>query len=209
MTLWAQQLTCTRGDRVLFDGLDLELHRGDAVRVAGNNGAGKTTLLRILCGLVQPATGAVYWDSENIRSAREQFHNQLVYIGHLSGIKEDLTACENVMLSARLSGNRIDRKAAIVALQEIGLGAQIKLPARVLSQGQKKRVALARLAFCSDRPLWMLDEPLVALDPDAVQSLTTTINHHLANKGMVVYSTHQEWNLVAERNQTVELAGVC
>jgi heme exporter protein A len=209
MTLWAQQLACTRGERVLFEGLNLELHRGEAVRVAGNNGAGKTTLLRILCGLVQPTKGTVRWDSESIRSNRELFHKQLAYIGHLPGIKEDLTACENVMLSARLNGLRVDRADAMAALEQIGLAKQSNLPTRVLSQGQKKRVALARLTFCDAMPLWILDEPLVALDPDAVFNLTDTINRHLQNKGMVVYSTHQEMNLAAQSKQTIALESVC
>ena len=206
MSLKAQQLACTRGERALFDALDLEVCRGDALRVAGNNGAGKTSLLRILCGLASASHGTVFWDGVNISHMREEYNRQLTYLGHLSGIKDDLTACENVLLSARLSGNRIDRKAASLALENIGLGAQVNLASRVLSQGQKKRVALARLPFCSATPLWILDEPLVALDHEAVLLVTQTMNQHLANAGMLVYTTHQEVGLAAQRNLTINLS---
>ena len=209
MTLRAQQLACTRGERALFDGLDVELRRGDAVRIVGNNGSGKTSLLRILCGLSTPTHGSVLWDGIAIASIREQFNRQLTYLGHLNGIKDDLTACENVMLATRLSGNRIDRNAAIAILEQIGLGAQINLPTRVLSQGQKKRVALARLPFCSATPLWILDEPFVALDTDAVQVLVETINQHLDGGGMLAYSTHQEITLNAHRSAALHLNAPC
>ena len=209
MTLRAQQLACTRGERALFDGLDVELRRGDAVRIVGNNGSGKTSLLRILCGLSTPTHGSVLWDGVAIASIREQFNRQLTYLGHLNGIKDDLTACENVMLATRLSGNRIDRNAAIAILEQIGLGAQINLPTRVLSQGQKKRVALARLPFCSATPLWILDEPFVALDTDAVQVLVETINQHLDGGGMLAYSTHQEITLNAHRSAALHLNAPC
>jgi heme exporter protein A len=206
MTLTAQQLGCTRGERLLFDALDLELYSGDALRVTGNNGAGKTSLLRLLCGLSTPDHGTVCWDGVDIRKMREQYHRQLSYLGHLSGIKDELSACENVLLSTRLSGNRIDRAAALYVLEQIGLGAQANLPARVLSQGQKKRVALARLPFCSYTPLWILDEPFVGLDSDAVQLVTASINRHLEDNGMLIYSTHQEVNLVAQRNASIALS---
>ena len=209
MTLWAQQLACTRGDRVLFDGLDFEVHRGAALRVNGNNGSGKTSLLRMLSGLTEPTRGVVSWDSEDIRSRREQYHRRLTYLGHLPGVKEDLTVCENVMLATRLSGNCINRAAAVAALRQIGLGAQINLPTRVLSQGQKKRVALARLPFSSATPLWILDEPLVALDQEAIGWLSETINRHLDNRGMIVYSTHQEISLNVDQHLTVNLVAPC
>jgi len=209
MTLKAQQLACTRGERALFLALDLELRPGDALRVAGKNGAGKTSLLRILSGLSTPNAGTVNWDGENISRIREQYNRQLTYLGHLPGIKDDLTAGENVMLAVKLSGNRIERKAAALALEQVGLGAQVNLPARVLSQGQKKRVALARLPFCSATPLWISDEPFVALDQDAVHWLTETISQHLSHDGMLAYSTHQEINLRAQRNLTLHLQTPC
>ena len=139
MTLKAQQLACTRGERALFLALDLELRPGVALRVAGKNGAGKTSLLRILSGLSTPNAGTVNWDGENISRIREQYNRQLTYLGHLPGIKDDLTAGENVMLAVKLSGNRIERKAAALALEQVGLGAQVNLPARVLSQAYAKR----------------------------------------------------------------------
>ncbi|MET3106254.1 heme exporter protein A [Oxalobacteraceae bacterium GrIS 2.11] len=209
MTLQAQQLACTRGERVLFDALELELHRGDALRIAGNNGAGKTSLLRILSGLSTPNHGSVTWGGADIYGMRELYHRQITYLGHLNGIKDDFTACENVLMACKLAGMRIERKAVLSVLEQIGLGGQARLPTRVLSQGQKKRVALARLPFCSATPIWILDEPFVALDPDALQLLTTTINQHLENHGMVVYTTHQDVSLAAARNLTINLAASC
>jgi heme exporter protein A len=209
MTLTAQQLACTRGERDLFDALDIELHAGDAMRIAGNNGAGKTSLLRILCGLAAPTSGTVFWDGVAIASMREQFCRQLTYLGHLSGIKDDFTAHENVMMACALAGNPVSRNAVYDALERTGLGAQADLPTRVLSQGQKKRVALTRLQFCRATPLWILDEPFAALDQHAQLLLTETLNQHLDNNGMLAYSTHQEMTLRARRNVTLELAAPC
>jgi len=209
MTLQARELTCTRGERELFRSVALTLSAGDALRIAGNNGAGKSSLLRILCGLTMPTTGVVSWEGVDIRQSREQYCRQLTYIGHLSGIKDDLTACENVLMSARIAGIRLDQKAALAALERMGLGAQADLPARVLSQGQKKRVALTRLQYANVAPLWILDEPLAALDQDAQQHLTGMLNHHLELRGMLVYTTHSEISLRARKKLTVTLDARC
>lgn len=209
MTLKAQQLACTRGERDLFSALDLELTTGEALRIAGNNGAGKTSLLRILCGLAVPTHGAVSWDGFNITSMREQYCRQLTYVGHLNGIKEDFTACENVVMSCAIAGIPVSTNAVYDALARTGLDAVADLPARVLSQGQKKRVTLTRLQFCAGTPLWILDEPFAALDQNAQSQLTETLNQHLDNQGMLIYSTHQEMLLRARRNLTVELKASC
>jgi heme exporter protein A len=205
MTLQAFELVCTRGDRQLFNNVNFEIHPGEALRVAGTNGSGKTSLLRMLCGLASPAAGEVRWSGRNIRSVREEFANQLLYLGHANGVKDDLTAWENVMVAATLSGNRVTRTDAYQALDQLGLGRAANLPTRALSQGQRKRVALARLPLGMAAPLWILDEPFTALDHKAVTELCGTLNHHLAHGGMVIYTTHQEIELSAHRTQLLDL----
>jgi heme exporter protein A len=205
MTLQAFELVCTRGDRQLFNNVNFEIHPGEALRVAGTNGSGKTSLLRMLCGLASPAAGEVRWSGRNIRSVREEFASQLLYLGHANGVKDDLTAWENVMVAATLSGNRVSRANAYQALDQLGLGRAADLPTRALSQGQRKRVALARLPLGMAAPLWILDEPFTALDHKAVAELCGTLNHHLAHGGMVIYTTHQEIELIARRAQLLDL----
>lgn len=205
MTLQARQLSLTRGERTLFANLDLSLQPGEALRVAGENGSGKTSLLRILAGLLAPAAGSVHWDGENIATLREQYHAQLVYLGHAQGIKDDLLAWENLVLAARLSGHTIDADKACQALAELGLAQQAELPVRALSQGQRKRVALARLHLGLPQPLWILDEAFTALDVAAVAKLTAQIGQHLATGGMLVYTTHQEIVLPAGQGRVLDL----
>jgi heme exporter protein A len=205
MTLQAFELVCTRGDRQLFNNVNFEIHPGEALRVAGTNGSGKTSLLRMLCGLASPAAGEVRWSGKNIRSVREEFASQLLYLGHANGVKDDLTAWENVMVAATLSGNRVTRTDAYQALDQLGLGRAADLPTRALSQGQRKRVALARLPLGMAAPLWILDEPFTALDHKAVTELCGTLNHHIAHGGMVIYTTHQEIELTAQRTQLLDL----
>jgi heme exporter protein A len=205
MTLQAFELVCTRGDRQLFNNINFEVHPGEALRVAGTNGSGKTSLLRMLSGLASPAAGEVRWSGQNIRFVREEFASQLLYLGHANGVKDDLTAWENVMVAATLSGNRVTRADAYQALDQLGLGRAADLPTRALSQGQRKRVALARLPLGMVAPLWILDEPFTALDHKAVTELCGTLSHHLAHGGMVIYTTHQEIELTARRTQLLDL----
>lgn len=206
MTLHAFQLACTRGDRQLFKDINFEIHPGEALHVAGTNGSGKTSLLRMLCGLSPPASGEVRWSERNIRSVREEFASQLLYLGHANGVKDDLKAWENVVVAATLSGNRVTRDDAYQALHQLGLSRVANLPTRALSQGQRKRVALARLPFGAGAPLWILDEPFTALDQNAVTELCGTLNHHLVHGGMVIYTTHQKIDLAAHRIQRLDLS---
>jgi heme exporter protein A len=207
MTLHALQLACTRGDRQLFNNVNFEIFPGEALHVVGTNGSGKTSLLRMLCGLSFPAAGEVRWSGQKIQSVREEFASQLLYLGHANGVKDDLTACENVMVAATLSGSRVTREDASQALAQLGLARVANLPTRVLSQGQRKRVALARLRLSmAVAPLWILDEPFTALDLSAVTELCSTLHHHLAHGGMVIYTTHQEIALNARRTQRLDLS---
>jgi heme exporter protein A len=199
MSLQAHSLTCVRGDLQLFADLSFEIQPGDALWVSGTNGSGKTSLLRMLCGLAVPAAGEVRWKGRNIRRLRDEFCSNLVYIGHANGVKDDLMAWENLVVSTTLAGAPVTEDEAHAALQQLGLGRAADLPTRALSQGQRKRVALARLSLGLAMPLWILDEPFTALDKSAVAALCSTISKHLAGGGMVIYTTHQEIDLSAKR----------
>ena len=199
MTLQACQLACVRGERELFTDLNLEVERGEALRIAGANGSGKTSLLRMLCGLSCPAAGEVLWNGLDIRRQREDFGRQMIYLGHANGVKDDLAAWENVVVAATLGGHPVTRDAAYAALDQLGLGQAADLPTRALSQGQRKRVALARLHLGTRQLLWILDEPFTALDVAAVDALCAALNRHLAYGGMVVYTTHQDVKLHGQR----------
>ena len=208
MTLAGHQLACARGERHLFTDINFEILRGDALRIAGANGAGKTSMLRLLCGLAYPAAGEVRWQGKNVRSVREDYHKELIYLGHANGVKDDLAAWENVTIGASLSGHPVSREAAWNALDMLGLDAVGHLPTRALSQGQRKRVALARLWLTDAPKIWILDEPFTALDKDAVKQLCGQLDKHLANGGMVVYTTHQDIGLTKGRMLQLSLGEV-
>lgn len=205
MSLQAHQLTCIRGDLELFTDISFDIQPGDAMRVAGTNGSGKTSLLRMLCGLSVPAEGEVRWNGTDIRRLREEFCSKLIYLGHANGVKDDLFAWENLVVASTLAGRPGGSDEAHEALEHLGLGRAADLPTRALSQGQRKRVALARLSLGLDMPLWILDEPFTALDRAAVEALCSTIDRHLAGGGMVIYTTHQEIDLAARRSLRLDM----
>jgi heme exporter protein A len=184
-------LECTRGDRCLFSGLNLRLDAGELLHVQGRNGSGKSTLLRALSGLFQPSDGEIRWNGVAIDNLREEFGREVLYLGHKTGIKGDLTAVENLHFSAALDGTAITEEQAWQALEQIGLRGFEDLPCKHLSQGQKLRVSLARL-LTSRAKLWVLDEPFSALDSGAVEDLQGLIANHIANGGMAILTTHQE-----------------
>ena len=190
--LEGRALECVRGERILFRDLDFTLLPGTLLRVAGENGSGKTSLLRIVCGLSPPAHGEVRWNGENIRGLREDYSRQLVYVGHANALKHDLTANENVRIGAAIAGVERSGAEAVQALKRFGVGGCSELPARVLSQGQRRRVALAKLALSAAALLWVLDEPFTALDKAAVEGLEALLAEHLARGGAVMLTTHQE-----------------
>jgi heme exporter protein A len=197
-------LECVRGDRRLFSGLGFALDRGTLLHVHGRNGSGKTTLLRAVCGLLQPQQGEIRWNGAPVRSLKEDFCREVLYLGHLNGIKMDLTGIENLRVAATLDGDRVHDEQVWEALGRIGLAGFEDLPTRVLSQGQKKRVALARLLLSNAR-LWVLDEPFVALDHSAVEHLQTLIAGHLDQGGMVIMTTHQAVALTCGEIRRLEL----
>ena len=193
----AVDLSCARGERLLFSDLSLTIKPGELLTVLGENGSGKTSLLRMLCGLLPPARGTIRWEGTDIGQMKEEYVARITYIGHLLGIKDDLTAAENLQFSARLSGESSSAVLASEALEAVGLRRPIhSLPTRVLSQGQKRRVALARL-WLSARDLWILDEPFAALDDAGIKLLTQRFQRHVERGGMAVVATHQVVGLTA------------
>ncbi|MCA0184908.1 MAG: cytochrome c biogenesis heme-transporting ATPase CcmA [Proteobacteria bacterium] len=188
--LRAHGLACDRGDRRLFSAVDLCVSPGQWLQVEGANGAGKTSLLRILAGLAPAADGLIEWEGRPVAVVRDDYHARLLYLGHAPAIKEDLSALENLQTAAAVAGRPLDEATAMTALRRIGLRGREDLPARVLSQGQKRRVALARL-LCSQARLWILDEPFVALDVAAVAQLCSILDDHLSRGGMLIFTSHQ------------------
>jgi heme exporter protein A len=188
-------LACSRGDHLLFSDLNFSLSVGELLQVQGANGSGKTSLLRTLCGFMMPVAGEIRWRGQNIRELGDAFYAEMIYLGHLNAIKDELNALENLRISAGLAGCKVDDKQVIAALRRMGLRGRETLPVKVLSQGQRRRVALARLLL-SNASLWVLDEPLTALDVGAVELMQELIGEHLVNNGMVIYTTHQPLEVV-------------
>jgi len=203
--LQGNNLACVRGDRRLFKDVNFNLQAGELMQVHGPNGSGKTSLLRILCGLSNPALGEISWSGTEIRALGHEYLSNLTYIGHLSGTKDDLTVLENLRISSALAGVQITEEQAREALSCIGLKGREFLPAKVLSQGQRRRVALARLLVCKTK-LWILDEPLAALDVAAVQLVQKLLEKHLTNGGMVVMTTHQDLEVNSVNKVNLKLA---
>lgn len=186
-----RSVRCERGGRVLFSKLDCSVRRGQLLRVQGANGAGKTSLLRMLCGLLAPADGEIMWQGQPIQGQAEEFGLQLVYIGHAAALKDDLSALENLQTACQLGGIHIEPDQALIALRQAGLAGREHAAARLLSQGQRRRVALARLVVARHAPLWILDEPFNALDSAATAWLGGLIGTHLAHGGVVALTSHQ------------------
>ena len=194
--LEADNLECVRGERRLFSGLGFRLEAGELLYLQGRNGSGKTSLLRMLIGLLPPEAGVIRWKGESIKTLADEFRADLCYLGHLNAIKEELTPLENLTTSAVLADAPLDEGRALEALELLGLAGREDLACRYLSQGQKRRVALARLVN-ERRPLWLLDEPFVALDAAAVDLVAGLIGAHLQRGGLAVLTTHQPVEIAA------------
>jgi heme exporter protein A len=188
--LTATALSCVRGERRLFAGLDLAVGPGEWLHVQGENGAGKTSLLRILAGLSPAAEGEIRWQGEPIKALAEDYRRHLLFLGHHGAVKEELTPLENLTLAAQLDGTVLDETEALTALARFGLRGREDLPVRFLSAGQKRRVLLARLAV-RKATLWILDEPFTALDVKAVDMLSGLIVEHVTQGGIAILTSHQ------------------
>ena len=201
-------LGCSRGERVLFRDVSFTLEARGLLHVAGANGSGKTSLLRILCGLGAADAGEVRWRGEPIRALRESYWRELVYMGHANALKDDLSATENLLIACALAGRATTAAAAAPALDAFGLAACAHLPVRALSQGQKRRATLARLALSMQVPLWILDEPLAALDVTAVRNLEDVLLTYADGGGSVIFTTHQDAAIGSHTPQRVDLDAV-
>lgn len=204
-TLRATGLDCVRGERRLFAGLAFELSNGGLLQVSGPNGSGKTSLLRIVCGLLPPAAGSLAWNGTPIRTLGEEYNAGLVYVGHLNAAKEELNARETLGLAARLAGLPADPGTVADALAAFGLARHDRLPCKVLSQGQKRRLALARLKLSASKALWVLDEPFAALDAAGIAVMRAVLEDHLARGGLALLTTHQAVPVAAPSAQTLDL----
>ncbi|WP_395700822.1 cytochrome c biogenesis heme-transporting ATPase CcmA [Aquabacterium sp.] len=191
LPLATRGLACRRGRQLLFSGLDLGLRRGSITWLRGTNGSGKTSLMRILAGLSQPAEGQVLWQGEPLRRVVDAARAGTVYIGHSNALKEDLTLAEAVAFLAALAGLDQPLPRAQRALELMGLASRRNAPVRTLSQGQRRRGALARLALDEAPRAWILDEPYDALDQSSVQTLSGLIEAHAARGGLVLLTSHQ------------------
>jgi heme exporter protein A len=188
ITLEARDLECIRGERLLFRNLDVHLLPGTLLHVEGANGAGKSTLLRVLAGLSLPETGTVYWCGKPIPQYRWEFAESLSYIGHRAGLKGELNPVENLDLTCRLRGNGALHPQD--ALLHMDLATCLDLPCRMLSAGQQRRVALARLLI-NPSPIWILDEPYTALDQKGIGIMNRLLTEHLNAGGIGIVSSHQ------------------
>jgi heme exporter protein A len=192
--LEARQLSCIRGDRPLFTNLSLQVASGEALHIRGENGVGKTSLLRLLVGLSKPESGEVLWDRKSISRVSQDFHQDLLFMGHRDALKEELSALENLQMYASLDGISLTLENALSALKRFGLRGRENLPVHCLSAGQKRRVLMARM-LTRQAILWVLDEPFNALDVNAIVDLESLMSEHLSNGGLLVLTSHQAVNL--------------
>jgi heme exporter protein A len=182
-------VACRRGDRILFSGLNETLARGELLWLRGGNGRGKTSLLRLVAGLSAPEHGQILWDGVPTRG-NEHFDRALVYVAHANALKDDLTAAESLAFLARVHGRDAGAGALRAALARLGLAGRERTPVRSLSQGLRRRVALARLALETTPSLWVLDEPFDALDVAGTATLHALLAAHRAGGGSVLLTSH-------------------
>lgn len=200
-------LSCIRGDRRLFHDLNFSLQSGGVLELRGPNGSGKTSLLRILCGLSTPAEGEVRWNGTDIKRLREEYSSSIAYVGHLNGVKDELTALENLLVSERTAGNEISLGEARATMERVGLARQQNLAARFLSAGQRRRLALARL-LTSRGSLWILDEILASLDDGGIDLARQLLTEHAGAGRMIIVATHQDLNLPTVSVRQIDLSAL-
>jgi len=188
--LEAEDLTAVRGRTRLFANVGFRVETHQTLFVTGPNGSGKTTLLRILAGLSAPAAGIIRWRGNVVEPFDVRLREGVAFAGHLPALKDELSAIENLVALVALGGSIATTEQALLALDHVALSRQRTLPARVLSQGQRRRIGLARLAL-QKKPIWILDEPTTGLDSDGVALLTALLREHLDSGGCAVVATHQ------------------
>ena len=203
-TLTLSKLGCTKGGRLLFKDLDCTLQAGHWLYVTGANGVGKTSLLRMLCGLALVESGDILWNNVPIAAQRDSYRQDLCYLGHLNALQESMSVQENLLFTSALGGVALAEQEARSVLARFGLRGRSQQLVRHLSQGQKRRVALSRLALSPAR-LWVLDEPYVAMDEAGIQMLSELIASHLDRGGLAVLTSHQRVPVGAHPAQLLEL----
>jgi len=201
----ATNLECVRGNRRLFKNMSFSMRPGDLVQLIGPNGSGKTSLIRMLCGLLPPTSGEIRWRGTRISALGEEYYSAVTYLGHRHGAKDEFTALENLRVSSGLSGCEITHEQAMDMLTRVGLNGRENLAARLLSEGQRRRLGLARL-LVRQTSLWLLDEVLTSLDEAGAESIKLLMVEHLDKGGMAVVATHQELDLSVNNFQRIELA---
>lgn len=203
--LEARLLECVRGGRRLFGGLSFMARPGDRIELRGPNGSGKTSLLRTLAGLLPPTSGTVLWDGEPIGANRESYVASMTYVGHRSAVKGELTSLENLRVAAALGRCDLGRDRALEVLERMQMRSQAHVQGRYLSEGQRRKLAVARLVACGRR-LWLLDEILTSLDVEAASIVRALLREHCASGGMVIAATHHDRSMDAPVTRCIELA---
>ena len=202
--LAARGLTARRGHATLFTDVAFTVTRGQALVVTGPNGSGKTTLLRMLAGLTAPAAGEIRWNQRSVQPFDPELRSAVAFNGHLPALKDELTAEENLACWMALDDRTPDAQDVERALADVALERRRGLPVRVLSQGQRRRIGLARLQMVR-RPLWILDEPLTALDVEGADVLRRLLGVHLDGGGVCVAASHQPLPIARERERALML----
>lgn len=201
ISLEVKNLCCVRDDRVLFDNLSFRVSSGQALLLEGQNGSGKSSLLKILCGFREPDGGEVLWCGIGINSSA--FFEQMAYVGHLDGVKKELTVLENLKIASALG--MPGRYSIEDALERVHLHGYDNVLVQSLSAGQKRRLSLARLLI-TDNKLWILDEPFTSLDKEGIAIFEALMVDHIAREGMVVLTSHHDITLHGIDVQTIRLA---
>jgi heme exporter protein A len=199
--LQGENLSCTRDDRELFAKLNFTVDPGQVLLLEGNNGSGKTSLLRIICGFREPDAGAVRWCGDEI--PHSQYYSDMAYVGHMDGIKKELTVLENLKLSLALGQPGL--LMIQQALDKVQLKGYDDTLIQALSAGQKRRLSLARLLI-THNILWILDEPFTSLDKQGIELIESLMDEHCANGGMIVMTSHHDVNLNGVDVQRIRLS---
>ena len=208
MLLEVRQLEVCRGGIPVFPPVDFVLNAGESIRVVGPNGSGKTSLLRLLSGLSRPDGGTILWQQKSVFKSLLDFYKNIVFLGHDLGLKQQLTAWENLQLSLSLWGAVASKSSVSAVLERLDLGGLINRPVMKMSAGQKRRVSLARLELLSHRQLWILDEPFTSLDSGTVEYLIKLLRKHTESGGLLIFTTHQNVDSISSV-KTLELGVTC